>query len=306
MNNVYNTELSTSWSKRLAQLMRHYPLTCYFLLAFALTWIWEVLALVVLHLPPLLVLTPGPFIGPTFSAFLMTVLIEGKVGVLRLLRRYILWRVLWPWYLLVFLGLPALFLLSLIALPGALAAFHTPTVALGLNYLTTYFTIFFLGGPLGEEPGWRGFALPRLQQRSGPLVGSLILGVLHGLWHLPLYLFIPGYNGTGTGWLGIGVPFILFIVSSIALTAVFTWVFNNTGGSLLLMMLLHASVNTASQTLLLFPSLAPTRQLDLIHTLILCMVALLIIVATRGNLSGTQNQRAAISQAPAPGASSSL
>lgn len=305
MNNISHTEPTASWLERLVQLMKHHPLISYFLLAFALTWAWEVLALLVFHLPPLLVLTPGPFIGPTFSAFLLTALIEGKAGVLRLLQRYVLWRVPWQWYLVAFLGLPALFLLSLMVLPGDLAAFHTPTVASGLSYLTTYFTIFFLGGPLGEEPGWRGFALPRLQQRSGPLVGSLILGVLHGLWHLPLYLSIPGYNGTGTGWLGIGVPFMLFIVSSIALTAIFTWVFNNTRGSLLLMMLLHASVNTASQTLLLFPSLAPTRQLDLIHTLILSVVALLIIVATRGNLSGTQNQRATTSQAPAPSASSS-
>lgn len=299
-NNISHVEPSTTRPQPLSKLVRRHPLVGYFLLAFTLTWIWEILALLVFHLPVLIALTPGPFIGPTFSAFLITALIEGKTGVLHLLRRYIRWHVSWQWYLLVFLGMPALFLLSLIVLPGALAAFQAPTAAFGLSYLALYLNIFFLGGPLGEEPGWRGFALPRLQQRSGPLVGSLVLAVLHGLWHLPLYLFIPGYNGAGMGWLGIGVPFVLFVISNIGLTIIFTWVFNNTRGSLLLTMLLHASINTASQLFLLFPSLMPGWQFDLIHTLVLSLVALLIIVATRGHLSYERNFQQAILSTTAP------
>jgi hypothetical protein len=133
-----------------------------------------------------------------------------------------------------------------------------------------------------------------MQQRSGPLVATLTLGALHGLWHLPLYLFIPGYNGAGTSLLAISMSFASFIVGLIGLTVIFTWVFNNVRGSLLLTMLLHASVNTASQLLLLFPSLAPTPQFDLIHTLVLVVAALLIIIATRGHLSYEPNYREVI------------
>ena len=285
MNNTSHAERSISHLNLIARLLRNHPLAGYFLIAFALTWLWEILALVIFHLPPFLVLVPGAFVGPTLSAFLMTTLIEGKAGVFRLLKRYILWRVPWRWYLVALLMMPALFLLSMLILPGALTTFQAPTAAFGLSYLGVYLNIFFLGGPLGEEPGWRGFALPRLQQRSGPLLGTLILGVLHGLWHLPLYLLIPGYNGTGPGWLGIGIPFALFVASVMMLTVIFTWVFNNSRSSLLLMMLLHASVNTASQLLRLFPSVAPALQFDLIHLLILAIVALCIIIATSGRLS---------------------
>lgn len=285
MNNDHHIGQSAVRQNLATQLLRNHPLPGYFLIAFTLTWLWEILALMVFHFPSFLVLIPGAFVGPTLSGFLMTALIEGKAGVFRLLARYILWRVPWQWYMVALLVMPALFLLSLIILPGALTAFQAPTATFGLNYLGIYLNIFFLGGPLGEEPGWRGFALPRLQEHSGSLIGTLILGVLHGLWHLPLYLFIPGYNGTGPGWLGIGIPFVLFVVSVMMLTVIFTWVFNNTRGSLLLMMLLHASVNTASQLLRLFPSVAPTLQFDLIHLLILTVAALCIIVATGGRLS---------------------
>jgi membrane protease YdiL (CAAX protease family) len=276
-------------------------LACYFLLAFTFTWTWEVLALVVFHLPLLLVLIPGPFVGPTLCAFIMIAQTSGKAGVLRLLRRYILWRVSLQWYLFVLIGMPVLILLSVVVLPGALAAFHAPTLAFVLSYLVLYLQIFLGGGPLGEEPGWRGFALPRLQQRFGALVGTLVLGVLHGLWHLPLFLFIPGYNGAGAGFLGIGIPFVEFVVGVTATTVIFTWVFNNAHGSLLLVMLLHASINTASGTLLqLFPDLAASQLVHLSPSLVFVVVALLILVATRGRLSYERNQRSDILPATEP------
>lgn len=262
------------------------------MLAFAFTWISEALTLVIWRVPALLALLPGPFVGPTLSAFLMTGLLEGRAGVRRLLARYVLWRVPVLFYLVVLLGMPVMFLLSVLALPGAFPAFQVPTFAFGLNFLSLYLIIFFAGGPLGEEPGWRGFALPRLEQRSGPLSGSLILGVLHALWHLPLFLLIPGYDGAGMGWLGISQGFGEFLVSIVGLTIIFTWVFNNTWGSLLLTMLLHTSTNTASTVLQLFPSLVSALPiLSHIQSFVMVIVGLLLIVVTRGRLSYAQYQR---------------
>jgi membrane protease YdiL (CAAX protease family) len=123
------------------------------------------------------------------------------------------------------------------------------------------------------------------------LVGSLLLGVLWGLWHLPLF-FIPGTDWyaisvVGTGLIGHLVALGVFVIWTIALTITFTWVFNNTRGSLLPAMLLHASINVAPFVLLpaLFPSPSLSTLFGLSWILVWVVVALLMIVATRGRLS---------------------
>ncbi len=278
---------STTPSNHLPQVMRRHPLFFFFLTAFGLTWIYELIILVLLHLPPLPWVVPAPLVGPTLSAFLMTALTQGRPGVFRLLRRYMLWRVPLRWYLLTLLGIPVIILFNLLVLPGAVVAFRLPAPAFVLSYLVSYLLIFLAGGPLLEEPGWRGFALPRLQERWGPLMGTLLLGGLWSLWHLPLFLFIPGYNGAGSGFVGISIPFVLFAISTTGLAFILTWVFNHTRGSLLLAMLLHASSNTANYTLpMLFPAL-PTTPLAYVA---LSLVAVLIIVATRGRLGYQRNR----------------
>jgi uncharacterized protein len=108
---------------------------------------------------------------------------EGRAGI----RRFVLWRVGLGWYLFALIGIPLILVLSVIVLPGALASFQGLAPLEPLPLLGIFVYIFFLGGPLSEEPGWRGFALPRLQSLHGPLVGSPILGILWGLWHLPLF-----------------------------------------------------------------------------------------------------------------------
>jgi membrane protease YdiL (CAAX protease family) len=121
------------------------------------------------------------------------------------------------------------------------------------------------------------------------------------LWHLPLFLFIPGYDGVGTGLLGVSIPFFVFVVVTTATAVIFTWTFNNVRGSLLLMMLLHASINTAGGTLLqLFPSLAATQLVHLSPSLVFVVVALLILVAIRGRLSYERYQREIIIPATEP------
>jgi membrane protease YdiL (CAAX protease family) len=215
----------------------------------------------------------------------MTNATEGRAAIRCLLRRYVLWRVQLRWYLFILLVIPASEVLGAIVLPGVLDSYQPLTLSLVLSYPAAFLSTFLLGGPLGEEPGWRGFALPRLQSLHGPLAGSLILGVLWALWHLPLF------------WSGVWTPptlpnIVMFIVMITALTVIMTWVFNNAKGSLLVTMLMHASFNTFANKILtpLFP--APIMsEYGLLPMLVgFSAVALLLVVLTRGRL-GYQHYR---------------
>lgn len=98
--------------------------------------------------------------------------------------------------------------------------------------------ILIFGGPLGEEIGWRGFLLPRLQGKFSPFIASLVIGIIWACWHLPLF-FIVGTVQNGTS-------FPLFVLSTLNLTLQITWVFNRTKGSLIFPILFHTASNTAA------------------------------------------------------------
>ena len=90
-------------------------------------------------------------------------------------------------------------------------------------------------GATGEELGWRGFLLPRLQQRFNALISSLIVGVIWAIWHLPLWS-LPGY-----GW--DAIPYWAFALGAISTSVIFTWILNNTGGSLVMASIIHLMMN---------------------------------------------------------------
>ena len=138
----------------------------------------------------------------------------------------------------------------------------------------------FLHGPLGEEPGWRGFALPRLQRLHGPLVGSLILAPLWALWHLPMF-WVPARSFPPT------LPNIgLFVIASIPFTIIMTWVFNNTKGSVLMAILVHWTFDFTFVILnLLFTAPIVTDYGSTLPVLVgLGTAALMAIAVTRGRL----------------------
>ena len=276
-------------TSRTGLLARH-PLVFFFVIAYAGAWLVEMpvvlsqtgtgLLQYTIPRPVLAVaIAAATFAGPTLSAFIMTSVTEGRAGIHRLLRRYVLWRVNFRWYLFVLLIIPAIEVLGAIVLPGVLASYQSLTLSLVLSYPVAFVSTFILGGPLGEEPGWRGFALPRLQSLHGPLVGSVILGVLWALWHLPLF------------WSGVWTPptipnIVMFVLMITALTIIMTWVFNNAKGSLLITMLMHASFNTFANRIVspLFP--APIlSEYGLLPVLVgFGAVALLLVALTRGRL----------------------
>jgi membrane protease YdiL (CAAX protease family) len=274
-------------------LVRH-PLVSFFALAYALTWLaWSPWYLSedgidLLHYDGEAVSdyvnTVALIVGPTVSAFIMTGVTEGSDGVRGLLRRIVLWRVRFRWYLFVLLGIPAIVVLSTVAVPGALASFKASAVPSTLFLYVVATPVFlFVGGPVFEEIGWRGFALPRLQGLYGPLLGSLILGVLWALWHLPLFL-IPSWDTPH----GSPLDVVLFVIWAVSITIIFTWVFNNTRGSVLMVILAHGSINSAAAAVFgLFPAPAVTGGIAQ-FVIGFGLVALVVMALTRRRLGYRQ------------------
>jgi membrane protease YdiL (CAAX protease family) len=172
--------------------------------------------------------------SPTFSALIISWIIGGMTEVNRLFSGFTRWKVGLRWYLaasFLFLG-PLAFALIYIALGNPISGIQ-PGVTTSAILGQIVFTLF--SGPLAEEAGWRGFALPRLQSRYPALVSSLILGVIWCFWHLPLF-FQPGSSQQG-------IPFPVYLMLVVTLTIYFTWLYNNTKGSLIIMVLAHFSFN---------------------------------------------------------------
>jgi hypothetical protein len=130
-------------------------------------------------------------------------------------------------------------------------------------------------------------------------MGTLILAVLWALWHLPLFVFMPGYDGTTSGFSGILFPFLGFTIVVVAFAIIFTWVFNNVRGSLLLVILLHTSINTSSILALLFPSFPKVGLISQLPFAVWIGLALLIVVLTRGQLGYQRYRRETGLDAPA-------
>jgi CAAX amino terminal protease family. len=279
-------------------LLARYPLTFYFLIAYAFSWlVWVPLALsqdgagLLSFRGPIgasASVVVASFVGPFLSAFIMTGITEGREGIGRWLRRIVLWRVGLGWYLFTLIGIPMILVLGVIVLPGALASFKGLASLVPPRPWLSMIVYVFLHGPLGEEPGWRGFALPRLQRLHGPLVASLILGPLWALWHLPMF-WVPVWSFPPT------LPNIgLFVIASIPFTIIMTWVFNNTKGSVLMAILVHWTFDFTFVILnLLFTAPIVTDYGSTVPVLVgLGTAALLVIALTGGRLGYQQYLRA--------------
>ncbi|WP_328770160.1 CPBP family intramembrane glutamic endopeptidase [Streptomyces sp. NBC_00286] len=271
--------------------IRRRPLTWFFSLAYVLSWaawtpyvlsenglgVWDFTFPGAAGSSQLLGVLPGAYLGPIASALLVTGVTEGRNGLRAWRRRMTKFKVSWRWYAVVLVSVPAALILASAALAGrgpelpsaiVLAAFLPGLI---LQMITT---------GLAEEPGWREFAMPRMQRRYGPVIATLVVGVLWGCWHLPLFL-----SDWGGGPDVDATKPLAFVVSAIALSFVMTWVFNRSGGSMPLVMLLHCGINNYISIAWsdMFPSLsadATTHALLLTST----VSALVLLLATRGRL----------------------
>ncbi len=205
------------------------------------------------------------FFSPSICGLILTFLGKGKRGTRKLLRSLMEWRVGIRWYLVILL-LPMVIVIipsfSLYVLFGGKLLFEAPTP--WYSIVPSFVGILFLGGPLSEEIGWRGYALPRMLKGKSALSASILLGILWSLWHLPLFWIVESSQCE--------IPLLWFILEVVALSVLFTWVFMNTKGSLLLVILLHSTFNSA------LTLIQPAFMKDLDRTMVLLVITLWLIV----------------------------
>ncbi len=272
---------TTSVSTRVS-FARRGGLLAYFLGAYALAWLfWIPAALAAagrldLPVPGFLLLILGG-LGPMLAAILVSGYESGGAGVRALFGQLLRWRVSIKWYLIALLGIAAL---ELSVVPVRLASGGSIDGGALLSALAVapfhFLFVALIGGGLDEEMGWRGYALPRLQGRLGPLTANLVLGVLWAFWHLPLW-FVPGSFQADT-------PFAMYVVSTTALSFLIGWIYNGTGGSLLLAILAHTASDVADN--LRVAALGPsTFGGELLLTGVVVAAAVTVLVLTRGTLA---------------------
>lgn len=191
------------------------------------------------------------FLGPTIAGLLMTAITGGKAGFRKLRERLLKWRISFKWYAIAFLAAPLivtplLFFFSLyspVFLPGIVTSDDKITAI-----MTGIVTGVLFGG-LMEELGWTGFAVPFLLNRFSPVKTALIVGILHGIWHFPVKILISGPLGLAPF---LAVDLITAVVNLTAWRILMVWIYSRTGGSLLVTMLMHASL-TGSTLFILAP-----------------------------------------------------
>ncbi|MGW2842654.1 CPBP family intramembrane glutamic endopeptidase [Streptomyces sp. NPDC001493] len=276
---------------RLRAALRRHPLTWFFSLAFVLSWlawtpyvlsgnglgVWQAAFPSVGGTTQVLGVLPGAYLGPIGAALLVTWAVEGRAG-LRVWRgRMTRLKVRLRWFVAVLLAVPAALTLATTVVAGRAPVL--PSLAVLAAYLPGLVLQLVTTG-LAEEPGWREFAMPRLQRRYGPLTSTLVVGLLWGAWHLPLFLTEWG-GGPHVDPLRV----LEFLGTTLAFSSVMTWLFNRSGESMPLVMLLHTGVNNFFSVAwpYVFPSL-PSDSTT--HAFLLCstVAALTVLVTTRGRL----------------------
>jgi len=242
--------------------------------------------------------------GPSIAAFIVVLIVGGKQGFLDLLRPFGRWRAkAWIWILAIF-GPGLLYLIGLgvhILLGGQAPPFIM--IREELNLIPLYLVMVVLmpwNGPVGEEFGWRGYALPRLQNKYGALIASLVIGFIWGFWHLPSLFAPQGVVGAIAAELGL-IFLLPYILGTIANSIFMTWLYNKSNTSALIAgIVFHASINFWAPVLLSDSSLTAAREgthlptisssLYLIVLAVQVVGALVLVLATRGKLGQGKNK----------------
>jgi len=258
----------------------------FFGLTYGISWlIWGLVAISGIQANPLLILA-GAF-APTIVGIVLTQFDPDKE------QRRDFWkrvtdfkRIGIGWYGVIVLLFPAILAVAFVlnnlfggpsvALDAAMQTLSNPLQLVGLIIM------MFFGGPFAEELGWRGYALDRLQARWSALVSSLILGVIWGFWHLPLFFM----KGTSQAAMGFGPAFWLFILDAVLLSILFSWVYNNTQRSTLSALLLHWAYNF-SMTLIMQMGGTMPLQAAFLKTGV-TLVVTIIVVAVWGSQTMTR------------------
>ncbi len=265
-----------------------YQISLFFILAFIFSWFPWYTGMAVEVMP----------MGPSIAAFILVVIIGGKRGFVELVRPFGRWRAKLGLWGIAILGPATLYLIGL-AVHLLLGGEAPPFIMLReeLNLVPLYLVMVVLmpwNGPVGEEFGWTGFALPRLQGKYGPLVASLLIGSVWGIWHLPSFFAPQGVISALTDALGSGFIF-LYTLGTMANYVFMTWLYNKSKASALIAGIVwHAAIDFWAPVLLSDSSLAaaregthlPTIAPELYLTVLAVQVvgAIILMIATKGRL----------------------
>jgi membrane protease YdiL (CAAX protease family) len=262
------------------------PVVAFLVLALGLTWTFDVVVGWWLNGWDLPFVGAARDLGPAVSAIVVTAVTRGRSGVKSLGRATIRWRVKPRWYVFTLVAVPTCYAGAVLSTPGAVAAYEQPATGLLLAYPLLVPAAALIGGPVLEEPAWRGFLLPRLLAFRSPAAASMIVGVIWAGWHATEYLdpsFAQSNGGRGPAAVA------GFVITAVSVSILLTWVVAHTGGSVFLAILAHNSVNVAQAiTGDLLPGFdaSPMRTAAAFGGL-----ALLVLTTTRGRLGIPEMQQ---------------
>ena len=251
----------------LTQLAIDRPLIVFFTLAYACTWI--VLVPMVFFRGPMELIALASF-GPTVAAIITHRLATGTYHAFRIYST-------WPRTVAATGVGIAVIIVAYVVVPAVVSSDPHKLNWSILISIAVYNYSTLLGGPLGEEPGWRGYALPRLEARVGPIRASLLVGLLWACWHAPLFM-IPGWTSSPP-WV-----YVLFLTG---LSLILTWGANVARFGVVTPIAMHAAFNTVSRFLSgLFTETQPRGPIpfELVLALSGIAAALVLVVITRGRL----------------------
>lgn len=248
--------------------IEHHPVAAFVGLTFAVSWgAWIPVATGAVEAELLRVI--GGF-GPTIAALVLTGATGGVAGLAAVWRALTRWRAKARWYVFCLVGPPIGVLLALGGyrlVGGTLPPLELPTpfvVVVGFLYV-------LLTSVLGEEIGWRGYALPRLQRQHSALGASLVLGVVWFAWHLPLFATPSSIQAY--------LPLPAYAVQILAFSVVYTWLYNSTAGSLVFPHVLHTAANFSFFLIPILP-MAPADPTGPLWAAVLLLVVVAVTIVT--------------------------
>lgn len=264
--------------------MKKNLLPIFFILTFIITWAMWIPAILMKSNGGTFLFAPDNPVGqlgrwaPGLAAIVLTGFLAGRKAIGRLFRPLKIWRVNIGWYLFALLFQPILFFVAewIDGLIGN--AYEVASPLAGLPYPIAFvipsIVISAIPGAFMEELGWRGFALPRMQSKNTALIASVIIGIVWGVWHIPSMIYFGQADA-----LSIAIAVINFIPATI----LFTWLFNSTTGSLLLVTLFHASIQYSNN----FLGVVPTQTANVLVWLVAIVIVMLTGIT---NLSKTNDR----------------